>query len=122
MGTAAVDARLVSAPMIIMVGVSSITGLMLPNFTGTLSIIRLGLLLLSSVLGIYGYIFGMLAIIIHLFTLRSYGVPFMGNLTSFRMQSIKDTVIRAPAWYMRYRPKFMSKDAKRGSIGGKGDE
>jgi spore germination protein KA len=122
LGTAAVDARLVSAPMIIMVGVSSITGLMLPNFTGTLSIIRLGLLLLSSVLGIYGYIFGMLAIIIHLFTLRSYGVPFMGNLTSFRMQSIKDTVIRAPAWYMRYRPKFMSKDAKRGSIGGKGDE
>lgn len=122
LGTAAVDARLVSAPMIIVVGVSSITGLMLPNFTGTLSIIRLGLLLLSSLLGIYGYIFGMLALIIHLFTLRSYGVPFMGNLTSFRMQSIKDTIIRAPAWYMRYRPKFMSTDSKRGSIGGRGDE
>lgn len=122
LGTAAVDARLVSAPMIIIVGISSITGLMLPNITGTLSFLRLGLLLLSSILGIYGYIFGMLALIVHLFSLRSCGVPFMGNLTSFRMQSIKDTVIRTPAWYMRYRPKFMSKDSKRGSIGGKGDE
>ncbi len=122
LGTAAVDARLVSAPMIIMVGVSSITGLMLPNITSVLSILRLGLLLLSSVLGIYGYIFGILALLIHLFSLRSCGIPFMGNLTSIRMQSLKDTVIRAPAWYMRYRPKFMSKDSKRGSIGGKGDE
>ncbi|OLS01787.1 spore germination protein [Tissierella creatinophila] len=122
LGTAAVDARLVSAPMIIIVGVSSITGLMIPNMTVTLSFIRAGLLLLSSVLGIYGYIFGMLALIIHLFSLRSCGIPFMGHLTSFHMQSIKDTIIRGPAWYMRYRPKFMSKDSKRGTIGGKGDE
>lgn len=122
LGTAAVDARLVSAPMIIIVGISSITGLMLPNITGTLSFLRLALLLLSSTLGIYGYIFGILALIIYLFSLRSCGVPFMGNLTSLRMQSLKDTIIRAPAWYMRYRPKFMSKDSKRSSIGGKGDE
>lgn len=122
LGTAAVDARLVSAPMIIIVGVSSITGLMIPSITGTISIIRIGLLLLSSVLGLYGYMFGMLALIIHLFSLRSCGVPFMGNLTSFHLQSMKDTIIRTPAWYMRYRPKFMSKDSKRGSIGGKSDE
>lgn len=122
LGTAAVDARLISAPMIIIVGISSITGLILPNITGTLLILRISLLILSSFLGLYGYIFGILALIIHLFSLRSYGVPFMGNLTSFHMQSIKDTIIRAPLWYMRYRPKFMSKDSKRGSIGGKGDE
>lgn len=122
LGTAAVDARLVSAPMIIIVGISAITGLMLPNITSTLSFLRLGLLLLSSVLGLYGYMFGMLALLIHLFSLRSCGVPFMDNLTSFRLQSLKDTTIRAPAWYMRYRPKFLSKDSKRSSIGGKGDE
>lgn len=122
LGTAAVDARLVSAPMIIIVGVASITGLMLPDITSVLSILRLGLLLLSSVLGIYGYILGMLALLIHLFSLRSCGIPFMGNLTSLRMQSLKDTIIRSPSWYMRYRPKFMSKDSKRGSIGGKNDE
>ncbi|HZJ76183.1 MAG TPA: spore germination protein, partial [Oscillospiraceae bacterium] len=122
LGTAAVDARLVSAPMIIIVGVTAIMGLMLPNISGTLTILRAFLLVLSSLLGLYGYIFGVLAIIIHLFTLRSCSIPFMSNLNTFHMQSIKDTIIRAPGWYMRYRPKFMSKDFKRGSIGGKGDE
>lgn len=122
LGTAAVDARLVSAPMIIIVGITAITGLMLPNIAGILTVLRIFLLLLSSFLGLYGYMFGMLAIIIHLFTLRSCGIPFMGGLDTFHMQYIKDTIIRAPSWYMRLRPKFMSKDFKRGSIGGKGDE
>ncbi len=122
LGTAAVDARLVSAPMIIIVGIAAITGLMLPNVSGILTILRAFLLVLSSILGIYGYIFGILAIVIHLFTLRSCGIPFMSGLDTFNMQYIKDTFIRAPGWYMRSRPKFMSKDFKRGSIGGKGDE
>ncbi len=122
LGTAAVDARLVSAPTIIMVGAAAITELMLPEISGTLAIIRMILLILASILGLYGYMFGILTLIIHLFSLRSCGIPFMNSLTSLQPQSIKDTAIRAPAWYMRYRPKFMSKDPKRGSIGGKGDE
>lgn len=122
LGSAAVEARFVSAPMIIIVGLTAITSLLIPSLSSVIIILRLFLLMLSALLGIYGYIFGMMGIIIHLFSLRSYGVPYMGNLTSIRMQSIKDTYIRAPLWYMRYRPKFMSKDSKRGTIGGKGDE
>ncbi|HZX21818.1 MAG TPA: spore germination protein [Clostridia bacterium] len=122
LGTAAVDARLVSAPMIIIIGASAITELLLPNVTGAIIIIRVGLLLLSSLLGLYGYIFGVLAITIHLFSLRTQGIPFMSSADSLDAQSLKDTLVRAPAWYMRYRPKFMSRDYKRGSIGGRGDE
>lgn len=122
LGTAAVDARLVSAPTIIIVGAAAIMELMLPEITGPLAILRVGLLILSSLLGLYGYMFGILALLIHLFSLRSLGIPYMESLASLRPQSIKDTFIRLPAWYMRYRPKFMSKDYKRGSIGGKGDD
>ncbi len=122
LGTAAVDARLVSAPTIIVVGAAAITELMLPEITGPVAVLRMSLLILSSLLGLYGYMFGILALIIHLFSLRGLGVPFMDGLTTLQPQSIKDTIVRAPAWFMRYRPKFMSKDYKRGSIGGKGDE
>lgn len=122
LGSAAVEARFVSAPMIIIVGITAITGLVIPSLSSVIIILRAVLLFLSAMLGIYGYIFGMLALIIHLFTLRSYGIPFMDNLTSLKLQTIKDTAIRAPFWYMIYRPKFMSKDSKRGTIGGKGDE
>lgn len=121
LGSAAVDARFVSAPMIIIVGMTAITGLSIPALASAVVIIRAFLLVLSSMLGIYGYIFGMLAVTIHLFSLRSLGVPFMGD-TSLNMQSQKDKMIRAPWWYMRYRPKFISKNPKRGTIGGKGDE
>ena len=81
LGTAAVEARLVSAPMIIIVGITAVTGLMMPNISGTLTILRIYLLLLSSGLGLYGYIFGILSIIIHLFSLRSCGIPFMRKLS-----------------------------------------
>lgn len=122
LGSAAVEARFVSAPMIIIVGLTAITSLLITSLSSVIIILRGFLLILSALLGIYGYIFGMIAIIIHLFSLRSFGIPYMDNLTSSRMQSIKDTFIRAPLWYMRYRPKFMSKDSKRGTIGGKDDE
>ena len=121
LGTAAVDARFVSAPMIIVVGLTAITGLSIPSLSSVIIIFRGILLVFSAMLGIYGYIFGMIGIFIHLFNLRSFGVPFMGNLTSLRMQSLKDTVMRAPLWYMRYRPKFMSKDSKK-SVGGDENE
>lgn len=122
LGSAAVEARFVAGPTIIIVGLAAITGLSIPSLSSSIIIIRAVLLILSAMLGVYGYIFGMLVLIIHLFNLRSFGIPFMDNLTSIRMQSLKDTAIRAPLWYMRYRPKFMSKDSKRSSNGGKSDE
>lgn len=122
LGTAAVEARFVSAPMIIVVGLTAITGLALPSLSAVIIIIRGFLLILSAMLGFYGYIFGMIGLIIHLFNLRSLGVPFMDNLTSLRPQSLKDTMVRAPMWYMRYRPKFMSEDSKRSVDGGEKDE
>ena len=58
-------------------------------------------------MGIYGYIFGMAGLLIHLFQIRSFGVPYMTPLNSIDFQDLKDTVIRAPWWYMEYRPKFI---------------
>jgi len=59
-------------------------------------------------LGLYGYIFGVIGLFIHLMSMRSFGVPYMMNLVSTKLQDIKDTSIRAPWWYMQYRPKFIS--------------
>ncbi|WIV12421.1 spore germination protein [Proteiniborus sp. MB09-C3] len=123
LGQAAVQARFVSAPIIIIVALSGITGLMIPALTGISIIARTALLLLSSALGLYGYVFGMLGIGIHLFSIRSFGVPYMSNLTSMKLQDLKDTFIRAPWWYMEYRPQFIaSKKLRRKAFGGKNNE
>lgn len=104
LGQAAVEARIVSAPMIIVVGLTGIMTLLNPRLTGPLIIVRTLLLLASAFLGIYGYFIGMLGLIVHLMSLRSFGVPYMLGIGSIRPQDIKDTAIRAPWWHMYLRP------------------
>lgn len=118
LGQAAVEARLVGAPIVIVVAITGITGLMITGIKHVSIILRSFFLLLSSMLGLYGYIFGISALLINLFNLRSFGIPYMDNLNSLHLQEIKDTAIRAPWWYMKYRPKFLSKNIKRQSSGG----
>ncbi|MBU5440140.1 spore germination protein [Tissierella sp. MSJ-40] len=117
LGSSAVEARLVSAPIVIVVGLSGITGLMIPKIKSVSVTMRFIFLFLSSLLGLYGYIFGMSALLIHLFSIRSFGVPYMSNLTSLHLQELKDTTIRSPWWYMKDRPGSLSKNLRRTSRG-----
>lgn len=124
LGQAAVDARLFSAPMIVIVALSGLTELIVPRFKGANIIVRFFLLLLAAFLGLYGFLFGLLILLIHLFSIRTFGIPYMLDYNSFDFQDFKDTMIRAPWWYMRYRPKFIGgRNRKREgtieSLGGK---
>lgn len=107
LGTAAVDARLVSAPVIIVVGLSGITGFMIPSIAGSSTIIRFILVGISAILGLYGYIIGISFLLIHIIKLKSYGVPVMSSFTSMEIDDVKDTHFRAPRWAMKYRPKIL---------------
>ncbi|MHB8063246.1 MAG: spore germination protein, partial [Ruminiclostridium sp.] len=104
----AVEARLISAPVIIIVALTAISGLTLQKISGAIIISRVIFLIFSSVIGLYGYIFGILGLLIHLFSMRSFGVPYMLTLMNFNPQDIKDTVIRTPLINMKYRPKFIA--------------
>ena len=108
LGQAAVQARLVSAPMVIVTALTGMTGLLIPRLKGASIVCRLSLLLFSAFMGLYGFIFDSILLMIHLFGMRSFGVPYMLNFGSYDPQDLKDTVIRAPWWYMRYRPKFIA--------------
>ncbi|WP_203457123.1 spore germination protein [Paenibacillus tepidiphilus] len=107
LGQAAVDARIVSAPMVIVVGLTGITTLLNPRLSGPLIVVRAALLVCAFFLGIYGYFFGLLGLVIHLMSLRSFGVSYMLGVGSIRPQDIKDTAIRAPWWDMYLRPAFI---------------
>lgn len=107
LGQAAVEARLVSAPMVIVTGLTAVTGLMIPRLSGAIIILRFIFVIFSTFIGFYGYIFGVFGLLIHLFQIRSFGVPYMTPLNSSHLQDIKDTAFRAPWWYMKNRPKFI---------------
>lgn len=110
LGQASVEAKIVSAPIVIVVAISGITSLMIPRIQGATIICRVIFLLLSAFLGFYGLIFGITGALLHLCEMRSFGVPYLLYLTSMNPYDLKDTIIRAPLWNMKKRPKLISTD------------
>lgn len=108
LGSAAVEARIVSASVIIIVALSGLTGLMSIKLEGPIIVLRVILVLLAGFLGLYGVLFGVMGIALHLCSLRSFGVPYMLSFTSLKPEDIKDTIIKAPIWFLKKRPAFIS--------------
>ena len=105
-GQAAVEARLVSAPMLIVVALSGIAGLMVPRLRGAVLYARVGMVLLAAVLGLPGCFLGLTVIAVRLMGLSSYGVPYLSPLEHPDLQGLKDTAWRLPWRFMRTRPAF----------------
>jgi len=117
-GQAAVEAKLVAAPMIIVVAIAGITTLIVPKLTPAVIPIRFLFLLLATMFGLYGLILGVAAVTIHVLNLRSFGVPQVMLSGRLKYQDIKDTFIRAPWWRMIMRPKMIAADRPRMKPGG----
>ena len=49
---------------------------------------------------------GIIAIVIHLCSLRSFGVPYLAPLAPLKSRELKDVLWRAPWWMMDTRPHF----------------
>ncbi len=109
LGEAAVTAKLVSAPIVIIIALTGITNFLIPKMLAALNIVRLVFLFLSAFLGLYGYVFGVIGLFIHLYSMKSFGIPYMLDIGSLQTQDIKDTAIRVPWWVMNYRPKLINK-------------
>lgn len=108
LGQAAVEARLVSAPVIIITALTGITSLINMNFITATIIFRTFLLLGASFLGFYGFSFCFIILYLHLMSIRSFGVPYMMNVTRARDNDGQDAWIRAPWWTMTLRPKIVA--------------
>ncbi|MCM3729207.1 spore germination protein [Neobacillus cucumis] len=109
-GQAAVQAGIVSAPVVIVVATTGIASFAIPRYNlGTsYRFLRFPMLILAGTLGLYGIIFGIFLMIIHLLGLRSFGVPYMSPVSPLIPENLKDVFIRVPRWSMTYRPAFIS--------------
>ena len=112
-GQAAVEARLISAPMIIVVALSAISELMIPSVKGSTIIFRFLFIILSSILGLYGFTIAFLLLIVHLSSIKSFGMSYMANVTFHSMQQFKDSFYRSPWYKMITRPTDMSEKKDR---------
>jgi len=80
-GTAAVEAGIISPVALIVVSVAGICGFVLPNrdLANALRVWRFGIAGVSAVGGLYGTVAGFLILIIHLSGLRSLGINYLSR-------------------------------------------
>lgn len=115
-GTAAVDAGIVSAPMVIVVSATGIASFTIPSFNGAIALrmLRFPIMIIASMFGIYGILICLLFILGHLAGLRSFGVPYLAPVAPLKLVDLKDTYVRAPWPMMSPRPQIMHvQDSKR---------
>lgn len=105
-GQAAVSAGFVSATMVIIIAITGITSFTAPhyNLEAAVRILRFILIILAGTLGLLGLVFGLLAICIHLCTIRSFGLPYLTPIAPSKSVGWGDTMVRAPWWGMTKRP------------------
>ncbi len=116
-GQAAVEARIISTPMLIVIALSGIAGLMIPRLKGAVFYLRLIFVILAAFFGLYGYFIGVAVTVMHIIALNSFGVDYTVSLRRADYQSLKDTLWRANWRNMIKRP-FFNRDI----IRNKGDE
>ena len=93
-GSAAVDAGIISPVALIAVSIAGICGFVLPNrdLANAVRIWRFAIAVLSALAGVYGTVAGALILFIHLLSLKSLGVPYLaptGRILRLRMKKEK---------------------------------
>lgn len=105
-GQAAVDAGVVSAAMVIIVSITAISSYVIPEngLSVAVRIIRFALMMLAAAFGFLGILMGLMVLLLHLTSLRSFGVSYMSPFGPYMQSDMKDTIFRLPWPWMTTRP------------------
>ncbi|MBK3493763.1 spore germination protein [Viridibacillus sp. YIM B01967] len=123
-GQAAVEAGVVSAVMVIIVSITAICSFLFPAYemSSTIRVLRFPLMVLSAAFGLFGVFMGTMAIILHLCSLRSFGVPYMTPFAPLVPEDQKDAILLFPRSSLLTRPRLINQiNTKRGSNPSKND-
>ncbi|HZH58784.1 MAG TPA: spore germination protein [Metabacillus sp.] len=109
-GQAAVEAGIVTATMVIVVSLTAISSFVSPTFNMGIAvrILRFGFMILAGTFGLFGIILGLIAMVLHLNSLRSFGIPYLSPNAPFILQDQKDNFFRFPHWALFTRPRLIS--------------
>ncbi len=120
-GTTIVQAGIINPLLVVVIATTALASYSMPayNFSMALRWLRIPILILASILGLYGVILGILIVTIHLCSLRSFGESYIGGMCNVELFSDwKDYLVRFPAKLLKERPKeFGAQDQTR--IGGR---
>lgn len=113
LGQTAVEAGLVGPIMVIVIAATGISEFIIPEQKEMIVIYRFIILFLGGFLGLFGITIGMIIMIIHLISLRSFGVPYLYPIAPYDIEGMKDFILMRPLKEMNYRPRNISNENNR---------
>ncbi len=95
-GSAAVDAGLISPVALIVVAISGVCGFVLPNrdLANAVRVWRFGIAVVSAFAGLWGTLAGLAMLLIHLLYLKSLGVRYLSKTGKIMRVRLKNDVYR----------------------------
>lgn len=106
LGDASIRAGIVSPPVVIVVGLTAIASFSAPVYSLAIParLLRFLFIGLGAFLGLFGVQFGLLVLLVHLCSLRSFGQPYLAPFAPLTLSDLKDTLVRIWWWAMVRRP------------------
>jgi hypothetical protein len=107
-GDAAVQAGLVSTPMVVIVAFTGIASFVAPNYNAALiiRIARFAYLMAAAALGFLGIMIVLILMLIRMASLSSLGLPYLSPLAPFNWAQLSDIMVRRP-WYQANQRPYM---------------
>lgn len=116
-GQAAVEANIVSPVVVIIVALTALGSLAIPNeeFASAFRLLKYGFLFLGGYLGIYGIVLGGYLVVAHLAGLLSFGVPYLVPFVEKNDQQRESggKILRYPFRKRKIRPLYAREEQKR---------
>lgn len=116
-GQAAVDAKLISPMIVIIVAITAVATFAIPDYglTAAYRLLRYIFLFICALFGLYGYLIAFVLLLAHLASLESFGTPFLAPYTAGDQndyRDFRDTLIRFPIFLQNRRPRYAREHQK----------
>jgi spore germination protein KA len=110
LGQAAVQAGIVSGLTVIIVSVAAIAEFAIPELVQSTVILRLMMIILGGISGLYGITCGLVIMTAHILSLDSFGMPYGWPIAPRNWEGLKkDTFIRSHIWKFTSRPEAIAR-------------
>lgn len=108
-GEAAINAKLLSPAVVVVIAAAGISGFTMPNvdFANALRLWRFAVAVGASIAGLFGVVVVMIFLLGHFCEMESFGVPYLSPFVTGEHMDLKDTLFRFPLRFLKRRPESL---------------
>lgn len=116
-GDAAVTSGLISAPLLIVIGITATSSFVVPSLNAQTTILRFLNVILGGLFGFFGIAVLLAVVLVNACVTDSFAVPYMAPLSPFTVRAMRDVITRQSFLRME---KYTAKINELNGAGGKG--